>query len=190
MVETLHFISEILRVDIIIAFGFYTVAFFLVRYFSKHKGLLNGFDRTAIKVVIFSGIVFGILWIFRLFISYLEIENEMDKIAFTQRLTGKYSFGIWLQPLFWVFLSQLLWYKKIANNLIYRLLLSLMFLVSFERMVVIATSLHRDYLPSSWSLGMNFGQVLVGITGKVLVFILIVGVVHLLLSWKKNELKK
>ena len=40
----------------------------------------------------------------------------MDKIAFTQRLTGKYSYGIWLQPLFWVLLSQLLWYKKIAKK--------------------------------------------------------------------------
>ncbi|WP_405396331.1 hypothetical protein [Maribacter sp. Asnod2-G09] len=190
MVETLHFISEILRVDIIIAFGFYTIVFFLVRYFSKHKEFLNNFDRTAINLVIFSGIVFGVLWFIRLFISYVEIESEMDKIAFTQRLTGKYSFGIWLQPLFWVFLSQLLWYKKITNNLFYRLLLSLMFLVSFERMVVIATSLHRDYLPSSWSSGLNFGQVLAGTTGKVVVFILIVGIIHLLLSWVKNELKK
>ena len=189
MIESLHFISEIVRVDIIIAFGFYTIAFFLVRYFSKHKEFLNDFDRTAIKVVIFSGIVFGILWIFRLFISYLEIENEMDKIAFIQRLTGKYSFGIWLQPLFWVLLSQLLWYKRIAKNLFSRVLLSLMFLVSFERMVIITTSLHRDYLPSDWSFGLNTGQVVIGITGKVLVFVFIVCIIHLLLSWKKNELK-
>ena len=186
MTETLHLISEILRVDIIITFGFYTIVFFLVRYFSKYKEFLNDFDRTAINLVIFSGIVFGMLWIIRIFISYIEIENEMDKIAFTQRLTGKYSYGIWLQPLFWVLLSQLLWYKKIAKNIFYRLLLSLMFLVSFERMVVIATSFHRDYLPSDWNLGLKTIQILFGIFFKVLIFVTITGSIYLLLRWKKS----
>ena len=171
MTETLHLISEILRVDIIITFGFYTIVFFLVRYFSKYKEFLNDFDRTAINLVIFSGIVFGMLWIIRIFISYIEIENEMDKIAFTQRLTGKYSYGIWLQPLFWVLLSQLLWYKKIAKNIFYRLLLS---------------SFHRDYLPSDWNLGLKTIQILFGIFFKVLIFVTITGSIYLLLHWKKS----
>ncbi|SIR21945.1 hypothetical protein SAMN05421797_10837 [Maribacter ulvicola] len=147
---------------------------------------MNDFDRTAINLVIFSGIVFGMLWIIRLFVSYIGIENEMDKIAFVQRLTGKYSYGVWLQPLFWLLLSQLLWYKKIAKNIFYRLFLSLMFLVSFERMVVIATSLHRDYLPSDWSLGLKPLQILIGILFKVLVFVIITGSIYLLLLWKRT----
>jgi molybdopterin-containing oxidoreductase family membrane subunit len=51
-----------------------------------------------------------------------------------------------------VLTPQLLWFKKIRSNLMIVFILSLFINVGmwFERFVIIVTSLHRDFLPSSW----------------------------------------
>ena len=48
---------------------------------------------------------------------------------------------------------QLFWFRKIRENLAVVFVLSLFINVGmwFERFVIIVTSLHRDYLPSSWA---------------------------------------
>ena len=47
---------------------------------------------------------------------------------------------------------QLFWFKKIRRSLIATFILSIVVNIGmwFERYVIIVTSLHRDYLPSSW----------------------------------------
>ncbi|MEO1714908.1 MAG: hypothetical protein AAFU60_16375, partial [Bacteroidota bacterium] len=51
----------------------------------------------------------------------------------------------------WVLLTQGLWYHKWQKYLLYRLILGLLAWWTLERLVLITTSLHRDYLPSLWS---------------------------------------
>jgi molybdopterin-containing oxidoreductase family membrane subunit len=49
---------------------------------------------------------------------------------------------------------QLFWIKKIRTNLYASFILSIIVNIGmwFERFVIIVTSLHRDYLPSSWAM--------------------------------------
>ena len=49
---------------------------------------------------------------------------------------------------------QLLWFKKLRTNLAFTFGLSIVINIGmwFERFVIVVTSLHRDYLPSSWSM--------------------------------------
>jgi molybdopterin-containing oxidoreductase family membrane subunit len=49
---------------------------------------------------------------------------------------------------------QLLWWRKLRTNLVFVFILSIFVNIGmwFERFVIIVTSLHRDYLPSSWSM--------------------------------------
>jgi Ni/Fe-hydrogenase subunit HybB-like protein len=49
---------------------------------------------------------------------------------------------------------QLLWFKKIRTSIAATWILSIVVNVGmwFERFVIIVTSLHRDYLPSSWAM--------------------------------------
>lgn len=185
MIETIRTLTELLRVDIIIGFGLYSIVFFLFRKFLDKKDFLNDFDHTAVRFTIFAGIVYGILWLIGLILSYNQIDNELDKIAFNQRLIGPYWFGYWLQPLFCILLTQLLWIKSLRKSLIFRIILSLLFLLSFERIVIIITSFHRDYLPSSWSLNLSLGEIIFGLTIKTVIFILIVSVIH----FGKNKIK-
>ena len=49
---------------------------------------------------------------------------------------------------------QLFWIKKIRTSLVSTFVLSIIVNIGmwFERFVIIVTSLHRDYLPSSWAM--------------------------------------
>ena len=49
---------------------------------------------------------------------------------------------------------QLFWFKKIRTNLAATFILSIIVNIGmwFERFVIIVTSLHRDFLPSSWAM--------------------------------------
>jgi molybdopterin-containing oxidoreductase family membrane subunit len=48
---------------------------------------------------------------------------------------------------------QTLWFKKLRRNPYFLFIMSIFVNIGmwFERFVIIVTSLHRDYLPSSWS---------------------------------------
>ncbi|MFN7603520.1 MAG: hydrogenase, partial [Bacteroidota bacterium] len=53
-----------------------------------------------------------------------------------------------------VITPQLFWFKKVRENMLLVWLLSIVVNIGmwFERFVIIVTSLHRDYVPSSWSM--------------------------------------
>lgn len=188
MIEIIGTVTELIRVDIIIGFGLYSIVFLLFRKFSDKKEFLNNFDNTAVRFTIFAGIAYGILWLTGLILSFNQIDNEMDKIAFNQRLIGPYWYGYWLQPIFWLLLTQLLWINTLKKSLIFRIILSTLFLLSFERIVIIITSFHRDYLPSSWSLNLSFGEIIIGFIIKAVIFILIVTGIHFGINKIKNVL--
>jgi molybdopterin-containing oxidoreductase family membrane subunit len=49
---------------------------------------------------------------------------------------------------------QLMWFKKLRRSLLFTFFISIVVNIGmwFERYVIIVTSLHRDYLPSSWAM--------------------------------------
>jgi molybdopterin-containing oxidoreductase family membrane subunit len=53
-----------------------------------------------------------------------------------------------------VIFPQLFWFKKIRRNIAITFVIVILVNVGmwFERFVIIVTSLHRDYLPSSWAM--------------------------------------
>jgi Ni/Fe-hydrogenase subunit HybB-like protein len=53
-----------------------------------------------------------------------------------------------------VVLLQVLWLKRVRTNVLALFLLSLIFNLGMwlERFVIVITSLHRDFLPSSWGM--------------------------------------
>ncbi len=53
-----------------------------------------------------------------------------------------------------VFSPQFMWFKKLRTSIMFSFFISIVVNIGmwFERFVIIVTSLHRDYLPSSWSM--------------------------------------
>jgi molybdopterin-containing oxidoreductase family membrane subunit len=70
------------------------------------------------------------------------------------RATGPYWWAYLIMITCNVVSSQLLWIKKLRTSLAFTFFLSIVINIGmwFERFVIIVTSLHRDYLTSSWTM--------------------------------------
>ena len=105
------------------------------------------------KVIIITGSIVGIAYITEFFIAwYSGVEYEM--YAFINRATGPYAWAYWIMMTCNVITPQLFWFKKIRRNIVATFIISIFVNIGmwFERFVIVVTSLHRDYLPSSWTM--------------------------------------
>ncbi len=181
MSEIIDFIVKFIRIDIFVGFGFYSIIYFLLLLNLKYKTLSIEFDKSAVQLIIFGGIVWFVLWLIGTLIFYLELDG-IEKSEYYEQLTGKYSYGTWIQPIFWLILTQLYRINFIKRFLFFRLAISLLFVLTFERFVIIVTSLHRDYLPSNWTLKtdleLSTEYWILGLLAKVLIFIATVSIFH------------
>ena len=104
-------------------------------------------------VIIVTGSIVGVAYITELFISWYG-GVEYESYAFINRATGPYWWSFWAMMTCNVVSPQVFWFKKLRTNLVFTFFMSIVVNIGmwFERFVIIVTSLHRDYLPSSWSM--------------------------------------
>ena len=104
-------------------------------------------------VIIVTGSIVGVAYLTELFISWYS-GVEYESYAFINRFSGPYFWAYWIMMTCNVVTPQLFWFKKIRTNFLLTFILSIVVNIGmwFERFVIIVTSLHRDYLPSSWSM--------------------------------------
>ena len=105
------------------------------------------------KIIIATGSIVGIAYMTELFISWYS-GVEFEQYAFLNRATGPYWWAYAIMMTCNVISPQLLWFRKLRRNLAFTFILSIFINIGmwFERFVIIVSSLHRDYLPSSWSM--------------------------------------
>ena len=79
---------------------------------------------------------------------------EYEQYAFLNRATGPYWWAYWSMMTCNVFSPQFMWFKKLRTSIMFSFIISIVVNIGmwFERFVIIVTSLHRDYLPSSWTM--------------------------------------
>ncbi len=104
-------------------------------------------------VIIVTGSIVGVAYITELFISWYS-GVEYESYAFLNRATGKYWWAYTIMMTANVVTPQLFWFKKIRRSFLWTFILAIVVNIGmwFERFVIIVTSVHRDYLPSSWSM--------------------------------------
>ncbi len=104
-------------------------------------------------VIIITGSIVGVAYITEFFIAWYG-QVPAEQYAFINRATGPYWWAYWSMMTCNVISPQLFWIKKIRTNLVATFVLSIIVNIGmwFERFVIIVTSLHRDYLPSSWTM--------------------------------------
>jgi Ni/Fe-hydrogenase subunit HybB-like protein len=104
-------------------------------------------------VIIVTGSIVGVAYLSELFISWYS-GVEYEQYAFLNRATGPYWWSYWGMMTCNVITPQLFWFKKIRTSLIATFIISIFVNIGmwFERFVIIVTSLHRDFLPSSWTM--------------------------------------
>ena len=104
-------------------------------------------------VIIITGSIVGIAYITEFFIAWYS-GVAAEQYAFMNRMFGPYWWAYWSMMTCNVISPQLFWFKKIRTSIVLTFLLSLVVNIGmwFERFVIIVTSLHRDFLPSSWAM--------------------------------------
>jgi molybdopterin-containing oxidoreductase family membrane subunit len=104
-------------------------------------------------VIMITGSIVGVAYITELFIAWYS-GVEYEQYAFLNRATGPYAWAYWMMMSCNVFSPQFMWFKKLRTSIMFSFFISIVVNVGmwFERFVIIVTSLHRDYLPSSWTM--------------------------------------
>jgi molybdopterin-containing oxidoreductase family membrane subunit len=79
--------------------------------------------------------------------------NPYEQFVFRNRALGPFAWAYWIMVGCNVAVPQLLWFRSVRRRIWVVFGLSLLINVGmwFERFVIIVTSLHRDFLPSSWA---------------------------------------
>jgi molybdopterin-containing oxidoreductase family membrane subunit len=103
------------------------------------------------KVTLATGSIVGYAYSMEFFIAYYG-GNPYELAAFVNRATGPYWWAYWIMVTCNVVLPQLFWFKKIRTNLVAVFILSITVNIGmwFERFVIIATTLAREFMPSNW----------------------------------------
>src|SRR5262249_11974178 len=88
-----------------------------------------------------------------LFFAYYS-GNDYEGFMMMNRITGPYGWAYACLMFCNGFTPQLLWFKKVRQNILVLFIISVIVNVGMwlERFVIVVTSLHRDFLPSSWGM--------------------------------------
>ncbi|RCR69263.1 MULTISPECIES: NrfD/PsrC family molybdoenzyme membrane anchor subunit [Larkinella] len=105
------------------------------------------------KIITLTGSIVGVAYITEFFIAWYS-GVEYERYAFLNRMLGPYWWAYWAMMTCNVISPQLFWSRKIRRSVTWTFVLSVIVNIGmwFERFVIIVTSLHRDYLPSSWAM--------------------------------------
>ncbi|MBM3929654.1 MAG: hydrogenase [Sphingomonadales bacterium] len=103
------------------------------------------------KIILVTGSIVGSAYITEFFIAWYSAV-PYEQYAFVNRAFGPYWWAYWTMMTCNVITPQLFWSRKLRRSLTASFIISIFVNIGmwFERFVIIVTSLHRDYLPSSW----------------------------------------
>lgn len=105
------------------------------------------------KVMLATGLIVFYGYNMEAFMAWYS-GNKYESFMMYNRMTGPYAWAYWSLIFCNGVVPQILWIKKVRQNIIVLWVISLIVNVGMwlERFVIVVTSLHRDFLPSSWGI--------------------------------------
>jgi molybdopterin-containing oxidoreductase family membrane subunit len=102
-------------------------------------------------IILVTGTIVGFAYITEFFMAWYS-QVEYEQYAFINRAFGPYAWAYWIMMTCNLITPQLFWFKKLRRSIPVMFVLSIFVNIGmwFERFVITITSLHRDFLPSSW----------------------------------------
>ncbi len=103
------------------------------------------------KIILATGTMVGYAYAMEFFIAWYG-ASTYEQFTFINRAFGPYAWAYWAMVSCNVIFPQLFWFKKVRTNLTATMVICVLVNVGmwFERFVIIATSLARDFLPAAW----------------------------------------
>jgi Ni/Fe-hydrogenase subunit HybB-like protein len=123
----------------------------LRKIYGLHNLITERHLNNCAKLMLATGLVLAYTYVIEPFTAWYS-GNEFEMYVVRNRAFGPFAWSYWLVILLNVVIPQALWFKKVRIRPIPLFAVSMVVLVGmwFERFMIIVTSLHRDYLPSSW----------------------------------------
>jgi molybdopterin-containing oxidoreductase family membrane subunit len=105
------------------------------------------------KIMLGTGLIVLYGYLSELFFAYYS-GSAYEGFMMMNRITGPYGWAYAALIFCNGFTPQLLWFKKIRTNTVVLFVISIIVNIGMwlERFVIVVTSLHRDFLPSSWGM--------------------------------------
>jgi Ni/Fe-hydrogenase subunit HybB-like protein len=118
---------------------------------------LRHLDNMA-KIILATGSIVFYGYLMEIFFGWYS-ASQYEQFMVWNRMSGPYATQYWALIFCNGFVPQLLWSAKIRQNVVALFVIAIVVNIGMwlERYVIVVTSLHRDYLPSSW--GMYSGSV-------------------------------
>src|SRR5882672_3277748 len=105
------------------------------------------------KVLLATGLIVGYGYMMEAFSAYYS-ANQYERFMILNRMTGPYATIYWCLILCNIVTPQFLWFRKVRSKVGALFAIAMVVNVGMwlERFVIVVTSLHRDFLPSSWGI--------------------------------------
>jgi len=126
---------------------------FMRGYFGmKHYITLNHMESMA-KILMFTGMMVGFAYSTEFFMAWYS-GSEWEGFIFKNRAFGPYWWAYAIMFTCNAIIPQVFWFKAMRRHTWVLFTVSVFVNVGmwFERYVIVVTSLHRDFLPSSWGM--------------------------------------
>lgn len=103
------------------------------------------------KIIMTTGLMVGYAYGSEFFIAWYS-GNIYERFVFYNRAFGDYGWSYWIMVSCNVLSPQIFWFKRFRRSIPVMFVVSIFVNIGmwFERFVITVTSLHHDFLPSSW----------------------------------------
>ncbi|TMC57810.1 MAG: hydrogenase [Chloroflexi bacterium] len=123
-----------------------------LRYFYDLKDFITMRHlQNMALVMLVAGMIVGYGYLMEAFMAWYS-GNLYEMFAQSNRVLGPYGVYYWIMLACNVLIPQLIWLRPVRNNVLLLWLISIVVNIGMwtERFVIVVTSLHRDFVPSSW----------------------------------------
>ncbi len=105
------------------------------------------------KVMLVTGLIVAYGYAIEAFVAWYSAD-KYELFVSLNRMTGPYWWTYWLLILCNVLTPQALWFRRVRTTPIVLFMIAIVVNIGMwlERFVIVVTSLHRDFLPSSWGM--------------------------------------
>ena len=178
--STIKLLLEIIRTDIVIGFALYSILYFSSLLFISDKTKIKKFDNDACKIIVYIGVFYLFITVFGNVLYYFTTTKEKQE-QFINVAFGLYWYAYFIELLFPIVLIQLLRIHFIKRFLIFRIIISLIFAITVQKILIIisAYNSHRLFTSnypnfSSFLPNISIFEVIYNLLFKVLLFMITV----------------
>ncbi len=109
--------------------------------------------RNMAKVMLATGLLVVYGYVMEAFMAWYS-GNQYEQYMILNRMTGPYAFWYWLLIFCNAVAPQALWLEKVQNSVAGLFIIAIIVSIGMwlERFIIVVTSLHRDFMPSSWGM--------------------------------------